>query len=105
MQDLNPNVKTDECEAGGKNKKKRRVSFSRTQQVKEFQAGQTNLTVWNNTYEEEKSELQSCSNGSSVNVSAGTPTAAPAPASAPVSNRVEQIQVCFIIALFMRPRP
>ena len=103
MQDLNPNVKTDECEAGGKNKKKRRVSFSRTQQVKEFQAGQTNLTVWNNTYEEEKSELQSCSNGSSVNVSAGTPTAAPAPASAPVSNWVEQIQVCFIIALLMRP--
>ena len=88
MQDLNPNVKAEECEVGGK--KKRRVSFSRTQQVKEFQAGQTNLTEWNNTYEEEKSELQSCSNGSSVNLTAGTPTAA----LAPVSNRVEQIQVC-----------
>ena len=89
MQDLNPDdVKTDECEVGGK--KKRRVSFSRNRQVKEFQAGPTNLTVWNKTYEEDMSELQSCSNGSSVNLTAGTPTAA----SALVSNRVEQIQVC-----------
>ena len=76
MQDLNP--------------KKRRVSFSQNRQVKEFQAGQENLTEWNTTYEQEMSELQSCSNGSSGSLTTGTPTAA----SAPVSNRVEQIQVC-----------
>ena len=40
---------------GKEKRKSRRVSFSRTQQVKEFQTGQNNLTLWNDTYEEEKS--------------------------------------------------
>ena len=55
--------------------------FSRKKQVKEFQDGKTNLTDWESSYEEEMN---------SSDLTAGTPTAA----SAPVSNRVEQIQVC-----------
>jgi hypothetical protein len=35
------------------------VSFSRTQQVKEFQAGCQTLTIWNNTYEEDHTSINS----------------------------------------------
>ncbi len=46
--------------AGGQDTKKKsrrslkRVSFSASKQVKEFQTGSETLTVWNNTYEEEQ---------------------------------------------------
>ena len=45
-------------------KNSRRVSFSRKQQIKEFKAGQDNLTLWNSSYHEELS-TNSSSNVSS----------------------------------------
>ena len=72
-QDLNTNATSGPPPtnpAGGRKKEERsrRVSFSRKQQIKEFQAGQDNLTLWNNSYHE---DLSNASAGNSSNSSKG----------------------------------
>ena len=67
LQDLNTNAGSAAPPAStqgqSKPEKSRRVSFSRKQQIKEFKAGQDNLTLWNSSYHEE------LSSNSSTNVS------------------------------------
>ncbi len=59
LQDLNGRAAKESSTAAAEDKKKssrrslKRVSFSASRQVKEFQAGQETLTLWNNTYEDE----------------------------------------------------
>ena len=68
LQDLNTNTGSTAAApslgASSKPERSRRVSFSRKQQIKEFKAGQDNLTLWNSSYHEELS-TNSSSNVSS----------------------------------------
>ena len=63
LQDLNTNAGSAAPPASSlaqsKPEKSRRVSFSRKQQIKEFKAGQDNLTLWNSSYHEELSSNSS----------------------------------------------
>ena len=64
LQDLNTNTASSTAAPQSKPERSRRVSFSRKQQIKEFKAGQDNLTLWNSSYHEELS-TNSSSNVSS----------------------------------------
>ena len=60
LQDLNTNTASAAPSLGpSKPERSRRVSFSRKQQIKEFKAGQDNLTLWNSSYHEELSSNSS----------------------------------------------
>ena len=77
-------------------KKNRRISFSRTNQVKEFQPGANNLTLWNDTYEEEKSNASASSSSnltsSSSNMTSSNSALATPSSSASGANRVKVLQ-------------
>ena len=70
LQDLNGRAAKESSTAAAEDKKKssrrslKRVSFSASRQVKEFQAGQETLTLWNNTYEDEDQHQHSSNNAS-----------------------------------------
>ena len=60
LQDLNTNTAgSTVAPTQSKPERSRRVSFSRKQQIKEFKAGQDNLTLWNSSYHEELSSNSS----------------------------------------------